>query len=153
MRCFAISFFTSRRTASLNTLFLFSRGITPSSCHAPKAKNGQFRPDVEILQMHPCPYNGRPCAGKSAQEPQHPHSCRKMLRRELWTRISPLYSTKPSFLKRFIKKLTRDRVVPIISANVSWLILATTVSGLLSLPSCASNNRLLAGCLSLELKS
>src|SRR5271167_4673715 len=144
---------TSRRIASLNAPFLFLRGMTPSSCHAPKAKNGQFRPDEEFLEMHSCPYNGRLCAGKSAQEPQCPHSCRKILRRELWTRISPLYSMKPSFLKRFIKKLTRDRVVPIISANVSWLILATTVSGLLSLPNCASNNRILASLFSLELKS
>jgi hypothetical protein len=35
-----------------------------------------------------------------------------------------LYSMKSSFLKRFMKKLTRDRVVPIISANIFWLILA-----------------------------
>ena len=82
-RGFAISFFTSRRTASLNNLFLFLRGITPSSCHAPKAKNGQFRPDEEILEMHSCRYDARPCSSKSAQEPQRPHSCRKMLRREL----------------------------------------------------------------------
>lgn len=54
MRGFAISFFTSRRTASLNALFLFLRGITPSSCHAPKAKNGQFRPDEEILEIWRC---------------------------------------------------------------------------------------------------
>ena len=83
MRGFAISFFTSRRIASLNALLLWLRSMTPSSCHAPKAKNGQFRPDEEILEMHSCPYNGRPCAGKSAQEPQRPHSWRKMLRREL----------------------------------------------------------------------
>ena len=51
------------------------------------------------------------------------------------------------------KKLTRDRVVPIISANISWLILGSTVSGLLSLPNCASNNRILASRFSLELKS
>jgi hypothetical protein len=50
---------------------------------------------------------------------QRSYSCRKIFRRVLWTRISPLYSTKPSFLKRFIKKLTRDRVVPIISASIS----------------------------------
>jgi hypothetical protein len=80
-------------------------------------------------------------------------SCRKMLRSELWTPISPLYSMNPSFLKRFIKKLTRDRVVPIISANISWLISGTTVSGLLSLPNCASSNRILASRFSLELKS
>jgi len=27
---------------------------------------------------------------------------------------------KPSFLNLFMKKFTRDRVVPIISANISW---------------------------------
>jgi hypothetical protein len=47
----------------------------------------------------------------------------------------------PSLLKRFVKKLTRERVVPIISANIAWLILGITFSGLLSLPNCASNNR------------
>ena len=41
---------------------------------------------------------------------------------------------KPNFLNRFMKKLTRDRVVPIISAKVSWLILAIKVSGAPSLP-------------------
>jgi hypothetical protein len=40
----------------------------------------------------------------------------------------------PNFLNRYMKKLTRERVVPIISANVSWLILGTTVSGIASLP-------------------
>jgi hypothetical protein len=60
---------------------------------------------------------------------------------------------KPSFLNRFMKKLTRDRVVPIISARIPWLILGTTVSGLLSLPNWASNNRILASRFSLELKS
>ena len=88
-----------------------------------------------------------------AQKLQRPYSFRKMLRRELWTRISPLYSMNPSFLKRFIKKLTRDRVVPIISARISWLTLGITVSGLLSLPNWASSNRILASRFSLELKS
>jgi hypothetical protein len=37
--------------------------------------------------------------------------------------MPPLYSIKPSFRNLFKKKLTRDRVVPIISANVCWLIL------------------------------
>ena len=38
--------------------------------------------------------------------------------------MPPLYSMKPSFLNLFMKKLTRDRVVPIISASVTWLIFA-----------------------------
>jgi hypothetical protein len=39
--------------------------------------------------------------------------------------MSPLmYSIKPSFRNLFMKNLTRDRVVPIISASVSWLIFA-----------------------------
>jgi len=41
---------------------------------------------------------------------------------------------KPSFRNRFIKKLTRERVVPIISASVSWLILAMIGSGFPSFP-------------------
>ena len=35
----------------------------------------------------------------------------------------PLYSMKPSFLNLFMKKFTRERVVPIISASVSCEIL------------------------------
>jgi len=58
MRGFAISFFTSRRIASLNALLLFLRGMTPSSCHAPKAENGQFRPEEEILEMQYCRNDG-----------------------------------------------------------------------------------------------
>jgi len=41
---------------------------------------------------------------------------------------------KPNFLNLFMKKLTRDRVVPIISARVSRLILGITVRGTPSLP-------------------
>ena len=52
-----------------------------------------------------------------------------MLRRELCTVRPPLYSIKPSLLNLFMKKLTRDRVVPIISASVSWLIVAKAGSG------------------------
>ena len=35
------------------------------------------------------------------------------------TQISPLYVMKPNFLNLFMKKLTWDRVVPIISASIS----------------------------------
>jgi hypothetical protein len=37
---------------------------------------------------------------------------------------------KPSFRNLYMKKLTRERVVPTISASVSWLILGTTVLGM-----------------------
>jgi hypothetical protein len=56
------------------------------------------------------------------------------LRGELWTSSSPLYRTKPNFLNLFMKKLTRERVVPTISARVSWLILGIATSGFPSLP-------------------
>ena len=46
---------------------------------------------------------------------------------------------KPSFLNLFMKKLTRARVVPTISASISWLIFAITGSGLPSLPKFASS--------------
>src|SRR5919201_5942916 len=41
------------------------------------------------------------------------------LRSELLTFNSPLYSMKPSLRNLFMKKLTRERVVPTISANIS----------------------------------
>src|ERR1700730_13100402 len=47
---------------------------------------------------------------------------------------------RPSFRNLFMKKLTRDRVVPIISASVSWLIFARIGSGFSSsLPKFANN--------------
>ena len=39
--------------------------------------------------------------------------------KELWTSSFPLYSINPNLRNLFMKKLTRDRVVPIISARVS----------------------------------
>jgi hypothetical protein len=46
-------------------------------------------------------------------------SRKTMFNKELWTSSFPLYSIKPSLRNLFMKKLTRDRVVPIISASVS----------------------------------
>jgi hypothetical protein len=46
-------------------------------------------------------------------------SRRTTLRRELLTFKPPLYSINPSFRNLFMKKLTRERVVPTISARVS----------------------------------
>ena len=43
--------------------------------------------------------------------------------------ISPLYWMKPNFLNLFMKKLTRDRVVPIISASISCETLGSTFLG------------------------
>jgi hypothetical protein len=60
---------------------------------------------------------------------------------------------KPNFLNLFMKKLTRDLVVPIISASVSWLTLAITGSGLPSLPKFAINKSSLAKRFSLELNN
>ena len=52
-----------------------------------------------------------------------------------------------------MKKLTRERVVPIISASVSWLIFAITGTGLLSLPKFANSRSTRARRFSLELNS
>ncbi len=46
-------------------------------------------------------------------------SCKTTFNKELWTASFPLYSMKPNLRNLFMKKLTRDRVVPIISASVS----------------------------------
>ncbi len=76
-----------------------------------------------------------------------------ILRRELWTCMPPLYSMNPSFLNLFIKKLMRDRVVPTISASVSWLIFAMTGSGLPYFQKWAMSSSTRASRFSRELKS
>jgi hypothetical protein len=87
------------------------------------------------------------------QVPMCGWSCRMTFNSELWTSILPLYLMKPSFLNLFMKKLTRDRVVPIISASVSWLIFAITGSGVPSLPKFANSSSRRARRFSLELNS
>src|SRR5260370_9222315 len=77
-------------------------------------------------------------------------SWRTTLSSALLTRKTPLYSINPNFRKRFIKKLTRERVVPTISARVSWLILGITVSGTPSLPNRPSSSQVRASRRSLE---
>ena len=71
----------------------------------------------------------------------------------LWTSMLPLYPMKPSFLNLFMKELTRDRVVPIISASVSWLTFAIPGSGVPSLPKFANSSSRRARRFSLELNS
>jgi hypothetical protein len=62
-------------------------------------------------------------------------------------------SNQTQFWNLFIKKLTRERVVPIISASVSWLTLAMIGSGRPSLPKLASRRRARARRFSLELNN
>ena len=63
------------------------------------------------------------------------------------------FASSPNFRNLFMKKLTRERVVPIISARVSWLTFAMTGSGRPSLPKFASKRRVLARRFSLELNN
>ena len=53
-----------------------------------------------------------------------------MLSRELLTLRPPLYSMNPSFLNLFMKKFTRERVAPIISASVSCEIFGSVRVGI-----------------------
>jgi hypothetical protein len=57
--------------------------------------------------------------GVSAGAIRRDQSRRTTLRRELLIFKPPLYSINPSFRNFFMKKLTRERVVPTISASVS----------------------------------
>jgi hypothetical protein len=52
-----------------------------------------------------------------------------------------------------MKKLTLERVVPMISASISWLIFGITGSGFPSLPKLARRRSTRASLFSLELKS
>jgi hypothetical protein len=81
------------------------------------------------------------------------HSRNRTLSSELWTSRWPLYSMKPNFLNLFMKRLTRGRVVPMISASVSWLIGVAMACGPPSLPIFASKRSVRASRFSLELKS
>ena len=46
-------------------------------------------------------------------------SCNTTLKSELLICRPPLYLTKPNFLNLFMKKFTRERVEPIVSASIS----------------------------------
>ena len=63
------------------------------------------------------PRVGRVCRGLSRWSANQSRST--TLRRELLIFKPPLYSMNPSFRNLFMKKFTRERVVPTISANVS----------------------------------
>ncbi len=54
------------------------------------------------------------------------HSCRTTLMRALLIFSPPLYSMNPSLRNLFMKKLTRERVVPTISASISCDIFGMT---------------------------
>src|ERR1041385_5893660 len=47
------------------------------------------------------------------------YSCKTTVSSDLLTLILPLYSMKPNFLNLFMKKFTRERVVPTMLARVS----------------------------------
>ena len=62
----------------------------------------------------------RAAPGRSTNKnPSRNYEARMTLRRDLCTCKPSVYSMNPSFLNLFRKKLTRDRVVPTISASVS----------------------------------
>jgi len=57
------------------------------------------------------------------------YSCNTTVSNDLFTLILPLYSMNPSFLNLFMKKFTRDRVVPTMLASVAWETFGSTRSG------------------------
>jgi hypothetical protein len=64
-------------------------------------------------------FNAPLTLAKRDKNPSPHYEARTTLRRDLCTCKPSVYSMNPSFLNLFRKKLTRDRVVPIISASVS----------------------------------
>jgi len=75
------------------------------------------------------------CADSWAlRQPPNLQSWRTTLRSEVLICRPPLYLMKPSFLNLFMKKFTRERVVPTISASISCDTLGSTLWGLSSLP-------------------
>jgi hypothetical protein len=60
------------------------------------------------------------CEARAGTLPWRRQSRRITLRRDLLIFKPPLYSMNPSLRNLFMKKFTRERVVPTISASVSW---------------------------------
>src|SRR5262249_51379138 len=73
--------------------------------------------------------------------------------KKLCTCNPSLYSINPNLRNRFMKKLTREGVVPTMEASVSWLIFGVTLSGFPSFPKFANSGRTRANRFSLELNS
>src|SRR5678815_1149472 len=73
-----------------------------------------------------------------------PHSCSTTLTRAGLIFRPPLYSMNPSFRNLFMKKFTRERVVPTISASVSCDSFGNTRGGAAFSPYRASNRRVRA---------
>jgi len=67
------------------------------------------------------------CHTRSARSA--PYSCRTTVSNDLLTLIFPLYSMNPSFRNLFMKKFTRERVVPTMLASVSCETFGSTLSG------------------------
>ena len=57
-----------------------------------------------------------------------------MLKSDLLILIPPLYSMNPSLRNLFMKKFTRERVVPTISASISCDMVGMVRTGVSSLP-------------------
>jgi hypothetical protein len=86
----------------------------PSEFHATRAgHDGLFNFGHFCCRILKCAHA---YAGKAAA----PYSWSTTVSRDLLTLILPLYSMKPNFLNLFMKKFTRERVVPIMWARVSW---------------------------------
>ena len=76
-----------------------------------------------------------------------------MLRSALFTLSPPLYSINPSLRNLFMKKFTRERVVPTISASVSCESFGSSRGVVSSVPYRARSSKVRARRFSLELKS
>jgi hypothetical protein len=108
-----------------------------------------FAPEL-IHESRNCSIVHIPTTGSSRRKT---HSWSTMSISKLRTSKPPLQSKRPSCRNRFIKKLIRARVVPTISAKVSWLIFGITFSDLPSFRKRASNKRVRPNRFSAESKS
>jgi len=95
---------------------------------ARKQLSDAYRSTPDMLERISCVFGTEPSARSLT------YSCNTTLRREVFICRPPLYLIKPSFLNLFMKKLTRDRVVPTISASISCDTLGSNPWGWSSLP-------------------
>jgi hypothetical protein len=117
MRGFAISLLTLARIALPDSFLVFLCGIHLSS----HRETGRAVPFCTVAKYFRATNDDETGPRESGA-----YSCRTTLRSEVLIWSPPLYLMNPSFLNLFMKKFTRERVVPTISASISCDILGRT---------------------------
>ena len=111
----------ARRGEHTLEMDVWARGARCTMC---AALDSTILPAFPRVPWQSCKPPGKPFRRRYPAAPAN-QSCSRMLRRDVLTLSLPLYSMNPSRRNLVMKKFTRVRVAPIISASVSCEIVGT----------------------------